>query len=109
MLQQCADFRFASSESPEDFLAGATQNAGSWWTHWNQWVTSLPGGDAKVKARLPEDGALAEDASKLKNDARRAESVPTRIAAPAAITGKSRDKRDVGHGKPHPVWNARRD
>ena len=31
-------------ESPEDFLAGATQNAGSWWTHWNQWVTSLPGG-----------------------------------------------------------------
>ncbi|HEX5802114.1 MAG TPA: class I poly(R)-hydroxyalkanoic acid synthase, partial [Azospira sp.] len=29
-------------ESPEDFLAGATQNAGSWWTHWNQWVTALP-------------------------------------------------------------------
>ncbi len=51
-------------ESPEDFLAGATQNAGSWWTHWNQWVTSLPGGDAKVKARKPEDGTLAviEDA-----------------------------------------------
>ena len=45
-------------ESPEDFLAGATQNAGSWWTHWNQWVTSLPGGSAKVKARKPEDGAL---------------------------------------------------
>jgi polyhydroxyalkanoate synthase len=51
-------------ESPEDFLAGATQNAGSWWTHWNAWVTALPGGDAKVKARKPEDGALAviEDA-----------------------------------------------
>jgi polyhydroxyalkanoate synthase len=45
-------------ESPEDFLAGATQNAGSWWTHWNQWVTSLPGGSAKVKARKPEDGTL---------------------------------------------------
>src|SRR5574343_405243 len=45
-------------ESPEDFLAGATQNAGSWWTHWNQWVTSLPGGSVKVKARKPEDGAL---------------------------------------------------
>ena len=45
-------------ESPEDFLAGATQNAGSWWTHWNTWVTSLPGGSAKVKARKPEDGAL---------------------------------------------------
>jgi polyhydroxyalkanoate synthase len=45
-------------ESPEDFLAGATQNAGSWWTHWNEWVTALPGGDAKVKARNPEDGTL---------------------------------------------------
>ncbi len=45
-------------ESPEDFLAGATQNGGSWWTHWNAWVTALPGGDAKVKARKPEDGAL---------------------------------------------------
>ncbi|RIX48438.1 MAG: class I poly(R)-hydroxyalkanoic acid synthase [Rhodocyclales bacterium GT-UBC] len=45
-------------ESPEDFLAGATQNAGSWWTHWHQWVTSLPGGSAKVKARKPEDGSL---------------------------------------------------
>jgi polyhydroxyalkanoate synthase len=45
-------------ENPEDFLAGATQNAGSWWTHWHQWVTSLPGGSAKVKARKPEDGAL---------------------------------------------------
>jgi len=45
-------------ESPEDFLAGATQNAGSWWTHWNEWVTSLPGGDAKVKARNPEEGTL---------------------------------------------------
>jgi polyhydroxyalkanoate synthase len=45
-------------ESPEDFLAGATQNAGSWWTHWNTWVTSLPGGSAKVKARNAEDGSL---------------------------------------------------
>jgi polyhydroxyalkanoate synthase len=45
-------------ESPEDFLAGATQNAGSWWTHWNAWVNALPGGDAKVKARKPEDGTL---------------------------------------------------
>ncbi|MDX9943867.1 MAG: class I poly(R)-hydroxyalkanoic acid synthase [Azonexus sp.] len=45
-------------ESPEEFLAGATQNAGSWWTHWHQWVTSLPGGDAKVPARQPDAGAL---------------------------------------------------
>ena len=45
-------------ESPEDFLAGATQNAGSWWTHWNAWVNALPGGSAKVPARKPEAGAL---------------------------------------------------
>jgi polyhydroxyalkanoate synthase len=45
-------------ESPDDFLAGAVQNAGSWWTHWNEWVNSLPGGSAKVKARNPEDGTL---------------------------------------------------
>ncbi len=46
-------------ESPDEFLAGATQNAGSWWTHWNDWVTSLPGGSAKVPARNAEDGKLA--------------------------------------------------
>ena len=46
-------------ESPDEFLAGATQNAGSWWTHWHEWVTSLPGGSAKVPARKPEDGKLA--------------------------------------------------
>ena len=45
-------------ENPEDFLAGATQNPGSWWTHWNQWVTSLPGGSAKVPARDPQKGKL---------------------------------------------------
>src|SRR5574343_398055 len=45
-------------ESPDDFLAGATQNPGSWWTHWHQWVTSLPGGSAKVPARDPAKGKL---------------------------------------------------
>ncbi len=45
-------------ENPEDFLAGATQNAGSWWTHWHEWVTKLPGGNAKVKARAADAGPL---------------------------------------------------
>ena len=45
-------------ESPDDFLAGATQHAGSWWTHWHEWVTALPGGTAKVKARQPDAGPL---------------------------------------------------
>ena len=51
-------------ENPEDFLAGATQNPGSWWTHWDAWMTSLPGGSAKVAARNAADGPLAviEDA-----------------------------------------------
>jgi polyhydroxyalkanoate synthase len=46
-------------EDPQEFLAGATQNPGSWWTHWSEWMNSLPGGSAKVKARNPEDGPLA--------------------------------------------------
>ena len=45
-------------ENPEDFVAGATQNAGSWWTHWQEWVTGLTGGGAKVAARNPAKGAL---------------------------------------------------
>ncbi|MBK5913064.1 PHA/PHB synthase family protein [Rhodocyclus purpureus] len=40
-------------EQADDFLAGATQNPGSWWTDWQQWVTALPKGDEKVEARVP--------------------------------------------------------
>ncbi len=45
-------------ESPEDYLAGATQYPGSWWTNWNEWVTSLPGGAEQVPARQPGTRAL---------------------------------------------------
>ena len=45
-------------ENPEDFLAGATQNPGSWWPHGNAWVTGLPGGSAKAKARNPAAALL---------------------------------------------------
>ena len=44
--------------SSDDFLSGATQNAGSWWTHWQQWVTGQTGGSAMVEARVPGAGAL---------------------------------------------------
>lgn len=48
---------------PDEFLAGATQNPGSWWNDWQAWVTGLPGGDAKVAARQPGDNAkIIEDA-----------------------------------------------
>ena len=40
------------------FLAGATQNPGSWWTDWQNWVTSLPNGEKKVPARDPSKGPV---------------------------------------------------
>ena len=42
---------------PEQWLEGATQHQGSWWTHWNEWVTGL-GGGKMVAARVPGDGRL---------------------------------------------------
>jgi len=43
-------------ENPEDFLSGATQNPGSWWTHWNEWMVGLTGGNVKVPARKVTGG-----------------------------------------------------
>ncbi len=41
---------------PEQWLAGATEIAGSWWPDWHRWVTAL---DAEmVDARTPGDGKL---------------------------------------------------
>ncbi|WP_301103373.1 class I poly(R)-hydroxyalkanoic acid synthase [Propionivibrio sp.] len=45
-------------ESADDFLAGATQTPGSWWTDWQQWVTDQVGGAEKVRARKPGAGNL---------------------------------------------------
>lgn len=41
----------------EEFLQGATQNPGSWWTDWNAWTTGLDGGK-QVPARKPGRGGL---------------------------------------------------
>ena len=46
-------------ESPEDWAAGATEIAGSWWPDWHRWVTGL--GKARVPARSPRQDAI-EDA-----------------------------------------------
>ncbi|HEV2747089.1 MAG TPA: alpha/beta fold hydrolase [Allosphingosinicella sp.] len=48
----------ATPASAEEWLAGATRNEGSWWPHWQSWLSQ--GGTAeKVPARLPGAGKLA--------------------------------------------------
>ena len=42
--------------APDDWFAGATEMAGSWWPDWQRWVTALDG--ARVPARIPGSGAL---------------------------------------------------
>ncbi len=42
--------------TPEDWLAGATQNSGSWWTDWGNWIPAHAGD--KVRARVPGSGKL---------------------------------------------------
>ncbi len=44
------------SEKVEDWIAGATENPGSWWPHWDKWLSKLSG--KKVEARTPGDGKL---------------------------------------------------
>ena len=46
----------------DEFLAGAAQTAGSWWTDWQGWITAMD--DAKVAERDPAKGKLGvlEDA-----------------------------------------------
>ena len=44
-------------ESAEDWFAGAAKQDGSWWPHWQAWLTD--GGKAeKVPAREPGSGKL---------------------------------------------------
>ncbi len=48
--------------TPEEWLAGATEIAGSWWPDWQRWIGHLS--RAQVAARVPGEGALTpiEDA-----------------------------------------------
>ena len=43
-------------KSPDAWLAGATEHAGSWWPEWLKWVSRHSGGEAP--ARMPGDGGL---------------------------------------------------
>jgi polyhydroxyalkanoate synthase len=42
--------------APDDWLKGATQHAGSWWTDWAEWVKTHAG--EQVPARVPGKGGL---------------------------------------------------
>ncbi len=44
-------------ESPDDWLANAQQQAGSWWDDWNAWLEAQDG-SARVAARDPAAGPL---------------------------------------------------
>jgi polyhydroxyalkanoate synthase len=43
-------------ESPDEWLAGAVQNEGSWWTDWRKWLDAYAG--PQVAARVPGKGKL---------------------------------------------------
>jgi polyhydroxyalkanoate synthase len=63
----------------DDFLKGATQNPGSWWVDWQNWLLGQTNGEKKVPARKPGSGSLAviEDAPgafvKFRLDAQKAQ------------------------------------
>jgi polyhydroxyalkanoate synthase len=46
----------ADAATLEEWRAGATEHAGSWWPDWDRWLSKLSGG--KVKARVPGEGRL---------------------------------------------------
>jgi polyhydroxyalkanoate synthase len=43
-------------ENVEDWIASATETPGSWWPHWDKWLSKQSG--EKVAARVPGDGKL---------------------------------------------------
>jgi polyhydroxyalkanoate synthase len=43
-------------DSPDEWLKGAAQHPGSWWTDWGQWIAKH--GGKKVPARIPGKGKL---------------------------------------------------
>jgi polyhydroxyalkanoate synthase len=45
-------------EGAEDWLSGATKRDGSWWPHWQAWL-STDGASEKVPPRVPGAGALS--------------------------------------------------
>ncbi|NNE24198.1 MAG: class I poly(R)-hydroxyalkanoic acid synthase [Rhizobiales bacterium] len=44
------------ADTLDDWLAGATEHAGSWWPDWGEWIAKQSG--KKIEARKPGDGKL---------------------------------------------------
>ncbi|MGE3335416.1 MAG: PHA/PHB synthase family protein [Rhodospirillaceae bacterium] len=44
------------AQTPDEWLAGATEHPGSWWTDWDAWLKPKSG--AEIPARKPGDGKL---------------------------------------------------
>jgi polyhydroxyalkanoate synthase len=42
------------TDDPEQWLGGAAQHEGSWWPHWQKWITDFAG--MKIPARTPAKG-----------------------------------------------------
>lgn len=55
-------YQYWSSGKPEgefgDWVASATENAGSWWPHWQKWIEKHD--DRRVEARKPAKDALGD-------------------------------------------------
>ena len=78
-------------ENPDEWLAKAQSNAGSWWPEWDRWVRTLSN-DEQVAARVPGQGNLAviEDAPGTYVKAKLGEPTPVLLATelsalPAAV------------------------
>jgi polyhydroxyalkanoate synthase len=77
------------AEDPETWLAGATQQSGSWWVDWARWAEKHAG--EKVAARVPGTGSLPaiEDApgsyARLRADSSAAKE-PAAAVSPATPT-----------------------
>jgi polyhydroxyalkanoate synthase len=51
----------AMPESPDEWLSGASQHAGSWWTHWAEWYRGHGGGEVPAPAALGSTAHPAGD------------------------------------------------